>query len=150
MFKIRFGIHYTLIIFWEGQFHLACVLCVNGVSLCFLGPESHCQIIIHKNTTRTQMEMRKGGGRVRQRLTSANYKMTNTKSSSTCDHGVPQRRRDGERKKRSSTCSFITFVKKILTRLRHEDLFCFCFFTKKNINVSKTTKKKKSNKKCFL
>lgn len=26
-----------------------------------LGPESHCQIILHKNTTRAQMEMSKGG-----------------------------------------------------------------------------------------
>lgn len=50
-----------MIAFWEDQNNLACVLCVNSISLCFLGPESHCQTILHQNTTRPQRKMSKGG-----------------------------------------------------------------------------------------
>lgn len=56
----RFAKNYTVIALLEDQKSLVSVLCVNVISLCFLGPESHCQTVLHQNTTRPQSKMNKG------------------------------------------------------------------------------------------
>lgn len=113
---LRFGILKTMIIIilcfcslWRDQVIELCfvhwwclsLFCRTGKPLPNHPPQNH-------NQTAEESEQRRRG---RQKLQSANYKVTNIESSSMCDHGANHRRKENEKKK-SSTCSFITFVKK--------------------------------------